>query len=144
MVENDDMTRLAVFFCDSDGDIARQELALLKASGRHRSASRIVSAAKLSYSTRKDMAELRAKLSLDTDIALRLSVLLGNSNESALALLDDNTPYSISQLAISGDDLISLGYSGREIGKTLARLLDAVIEDPSLNTKEALLNILNS
>ena len=144
LVENDDMTRLAVFFCDSDGDIARQELALLKASGRHRSASRIVSAAKLSYSTRKDMAELRAKLSLDTDIALRLSVLLGNSNESALALLDDNTPYSISQLAISGDDLISLGYSGREIGKTLARLLDAVIEDPSLNTKEALLNILNS
>jgi hypothetical protein len=103
-----------------------------------------VDALKLSYSTREDMAKLRARFSSDADVVLRLSVLLGNSNESALALLDDNTPYSISQLAISGDDLISLGYSGREIGKTLARLLDAVIEDPSLNNKVDLINMVRS
>ncbi len=142
--QNDEMSRLSLFFCDSDREAARKELVFLKASGRQRSASYIVDALKLSYSTREDMAKLRARLSSDADVVLRLSVLLGNSNESALALLDDNTPYSISQLAISGDDLISLGYSGREIGKTLARLLDAVIEDPSLNNKVDLINMVNS
>ncbi|MBE6534012.1 MAG: CCA tRNA nucleotidyltransferase [Ruminococcaceae bacterium] len=142
--QNDDLTRLALFFSDTDGDSARKELISLKASSRQRASSAITSAAKLSYSTREDMAKLRAQLSFDADIALRLSVLLGNSKEGALALLDDDTPFSISQLAISGNDLISLGYNGREIGKTLAHLLDEVIKDPSLNTKDALLGILNS
>lgn len=139
--QNDEMTRLALFFSDTNGETARAELASLKASGRQRSAAAIVDAAKLSYSSRKDMARLRAKLSLDADIALRLSVLLGNSSNDALALLDDSTPYSISQLAIGGEDLIALGYSGREIGKTLARLLDEVINNPALNTREALLGL---
>ena len=117
---------------------------MLKASGKQRSASNIVDAAKLEYSSREDMAKLRSKLSDSADIALRLSVLLGNSSEPALALLTDTTPYSISQLAINGSDLISLGYSGRDIGKTLAFLLDAVIKDPSLNSRDKLLEILNS
>jgi tRNA nucleotidyltransferase (CCA-adding enzyme) len=140
-VENDEITRLALFFSDTDGRSARSELSLLKASGRQRSAASIVDAAKQSYVSRKDMASLRASLSLDADIALRLSVLLGNSTTDALALLNDTTPYSISQLAIGGEDLISLGYSGREIGKTLSHLLDEVIKDPTLNTRERLLEL---
>lgn len=139
--ENDEITRLALFFSDTDGRSARSELSLLKASGRQRSAASIVDAAKQSYVSRKDMASLRASLSLDADIALRLSVLLGNSTTDALALLNDTTPYSISQLAIGGEDLISLGYSGREIGKTLSHLLDEVIKDPTLNTRERLLEL---
>ena len=141
-VENDEITRLAVLFCDTDGECARKVLTSLKASGRQRSAAAIVDAAKVCYSSRQDMARLRAALSSDADIALRLSVLLGNSQKNALLLLDDNTPYSISQLAVSGSDLIALGYNGREIGKTLALLLDEVIKDPSLNTKESLLLLL--
>ena len=143
-VENDEMTRLAVLFCDTDGDFARAELVALKASGRQRSVSHVVDAAKLGYYSREDMAKLRARLSLDAELALRLSVLLGNSPESSLSLLDDTTPFSISQLAISGNDLIPLGYSGRDIGKTLARLLDEVIKDPSLNNKKSLLDIVKN
>ena len=139
--DNDEMSRLAVFFCDTDGERAKKELILLKASGRLRASSLIVDAAKQTYSSREDIAKLRARLSNDADIALRLSVLLGNSQESALAFLDDTTPFSISQLAIGGDDLIALGYSGREIGKTLAYLLDEVIKNPSLNNRESLLGM---
>ena len=139
--ENDEITRLALFFSDTDGRSARTELSLLKASGRQRSAASIVDAAKQSYVSRKDMASLRASLSLDADIALRLSVLLGNSTTDVLALLNDTTPYSISQLAIGGEELISLGYSGREIGKMLSHLLDEVIKDPTLNTRERLLEL---
>ena len=139
--QNDEMTRLAVFFSGTDGASARAELTALKASGRQRSASNIVDAAKLCYLTRADMARLRARLSLDADIALRLSVLFGNSPTDSLSLIGDTTPCSISQLAIGGEDLIALGYSGREIGKTLARLLDEVINNPALNTREALLGL---
>jgi tRNA nucleotidyltransferase (CCA-adding enzyme) len=47
---------------------------------------------------------------------------------------------SRSQLALSGNELIDAGVPrGPEVGKTLDRLLDAVLDDPSLNTREALL-----
>lgn len=140
-VENDEITRLALFFSDTSGELTRKELISLKASGRQRSVCYIVDAAKLSYPLREDFTKLRSQLSHDADIALRLSVLLGNSPQSSLEFLNDTTPYSISQLAISGNDLMALGYSGREIGKTLASLLDAVIKNPALNNKESLIDI---
>ena len=140
----DETTRLAAFFSDTDGDNARKELVSLKASRAQRSVCYVVDALKLDLSLREDYVRLRSKLGLDAKIALRLSVLLNNSPESSLAFIDDATPCSISELALSGNDLIALGYSGREIGKTLARLLDEVIKNPSLNSKEALLELLNS
>ncbi|MGI6776979.1 MAG: CCA tRNA nucleotidyltransferase [Acetivibrionales bacterium] len=49
---------------------------------------------------------------------------------------------SIQELAVSGDDLIDTGLKqGRRIGYILNRLMDMVIEDPSLNDKEKLLCI---
>lgn len=140
-VENNDIARLSALFSDADEATARQELIRLKASRKQRSVGLIVEAAKSKISSRKDMAALRARLSNDADIALTLSVLLGNSSDEALSLLDDLTPFSISQLAIGGSDLIALGYSGREIGKELARLLDAVIKEPTLNNRDALLKM---
>ena len=47
---------------------------------------------------------------------------------------------SIRDLAISGSDLIALGMEpGKAIGEMLSALLDAVLENPSLNTKEKLI-----
>jgi tRNA nucleotidyltransferase (CCA-adding enzyme) len=48
-------------------------------------------------------------------------------------------PLTRSDLAISGNDLQSLGASGPRIGQTLAALLDQVLDEPSLNTREQLL-----
>jgi len=46
----------------------------------------------------------------------------------------------IANLAINGRDLMNLGVpEGKEIGEILKKLLDAVIENPKLNTKEKLL-----
>ena len=43
-------------------------------------------------------------------------------------------------LAVSGADLLAMGVpAGPELGRLLSRLLDAVLEDPALNTREALL-----
>ena len=47
---------------------------------------------------------------------------------------------SLKTLAVSGDDLLSLGYpEGREIGRTLSSLLDAVLDERLPNERDALL-----
>ena len=49
---------------------------------------------------------------------------------------------TLKDLAISGSDLIAGGMQpGRKIGETLAALLDKVLEDPDLNTREILLKL---
>jgi hypothetical protein len=43
-------------------------------------------------------------------------------------------------LAVDGDDLRQVGIApGPQLGRTLSALLERVIEDPALNTREALL-----
>jgi len=50
-------------------------------------------------------------------------------------------PLTRSDLAIRGADLQELGIHGPRIGETLATLLDRVLDDPALNTRESLLAI---
>jgi tRNA nucleotidyltransferase (CCA-adding enzyme) len=51
-----------------------------------------------------------------------------------------NSPHRLSDLAVDGADLIELGYAeGPDLGRALDTLLDAVGEDPSLNTRTELL-----
>ena len=45
------------------------------------------------------------------------------------------------QLAIGGVELQQLGLSGPRVGEVLATLLDRVLEEPSLNTRERLLEL---
>ena len=51
----------------------------------------------------------------------------------------ENACLSLKDLAISGHDLMSLGYSGREIGQCLNHLLEQVIDEKLPNEKLALL-----
>jgi hypothetical protein len=49
-------------------------------------------------------------------------------------------PHRLEDLAVDGSDLLELGYDqGPELGRALDSLLDAVVDDPSLNTREQLL-----
>jgi tRNA nucleotidyltransferase (CCA-adding enzyme) len=49
------------------------------------------------------------------------------------------------QLALSGDDLRAAGVApGPELGQLLGRLLEAVLEDPGLNTRDQLLQLVRS
>ncbi|WP_250673202.1 CCA tRNA nucleotidyltransferase [Paraclostridium ghonii] len=51
--------------------------------------------------------------------------------------------YSLKQLALNGSDLKRLGYRGKEIGEKLNLLLNKVIENPNINNKEELNNIIS-
>jgi tRNA nucleotidyltransferase (CCA-adding enzyme) len=55
------------------------------------------------------------------------------------AVRDRRDPVTRADLAVTGRDLEELGLSGKQIGETLASLLDRVLEDPSVNTRERLL-----
>ncbi|MBQ4568844.1 MAG: CCA tRNA nucleotidyltransferase [Ruminococcus sp.] len=75
----------------------------------------------------------------DKKLAYREKVLT-----EAKRIINDGECYSLSQLAINGDDLVSLGYRGKEIGIILNTLLKMVIKGTAENTKESLIKSINS
>lgn len=59
--------------------------------------------------------------------------------------LEKNNAMSLKDLAINGRDLIDAGFEpGKKLGLILNHLLDCVIEDPGMNTKEKLLAVASS
>lgn len=65
--------------------------------------------------------------------------------KSTKKILDDiiknNECYKISQLDITGNDIIKLGVLPKNTGKILNKLLKAVIEEKCVNTKDSLLSL---
>lgn len=87
-----------------------------------------------------------------TDLTyLYLQYLKINNFSSATHLIDiykeilnNDEVFSINKLAITGDDLKELGFSGREIGNKLYEALLFVIENNQKNTKEEILKHLKN
>ena len=63
-------------------------------------------------------------------------------DEIILQLEQENLSFSLKDLMINGNDLISLGLVGKEIGKSLKYLLNAVLNEQVENDKEQLLDFL--
>jgi tRNA nucleotidyltransferase (CCA-adding enzyme) len=57
------------------------------------------------------------------------------------AIRQRRDPLTRADLAITGADLQEIGIQGPRIGETLAALLDRVLRDPALNSRESLLAI---
>ena len=54
--------------------------------------------------------------------------------------LDRKAPFGLKDLAINGNDLLQHGYApGPKIGEKLNELLELVLDEPELNTREELL-----
>lgn len=81
-----------------------------------------------------------------SDVLLYYRNILNIDISNHKALLDEITknrePYKISHLDISGKDIISLGFSGKEVGEKLEFLLTEVIKNPLLNDRPKLLNLI--
>ncbi|MBQ3118903.1 MAG: CCA tRNA nucleotidyltransferase [Clostridia bacterium] len=54
---------------------------------------------------------------------------------------ENSEPFGLKSLKINGNDLKELGYEGKQIGEILNILLEKVIENPELNEKEKLIEI---
>jgi tRNA nucleotidyltransferase (CCA-adding enzyme) len=57
------------------------------------------------------------------------------------AIRERRDPLARGDLAVTGRDLQALGFAGPRLGQVLGVLLDRVLDDPALNTPEALLAI---
>ena len=65
---------------------------------------------------------------------------LSGVTETYQGILKRGECTSLKMLAVSGKDLINAGHpAGPALGALLERLLDCVLKDPTLNTKEKLL-----
>ncbi len=65
----------------------------------------------------------------------------GQSCRELKAVLKSGECFSMKHLAVTGDDLLELGLSGRELGEMLRFLLDYVIEYPDNNRRDLLLSL---
>jgi tRNA nucleotidyltransferase (CCA-adding enzyme) len=60
----------------------------------------------------------------------------------ALLVQEASQPHRLADLAVDGSDLLALGYrEGPELGATLERLLDRVVDDPGENERGRLLEL---
>ncbi len=83
----------------------------------------------------------------DYDILCDYARLSGKSHEIipiAKNIMDNDEAYKLSQLEISGRDIAKLGFSGEEIGQKLEFLLDLVMHNPELNTRENLIKLISN
>ncbi|MGN0526802.1 MAG: CCA tRNA nucleotidyltransferase [Acutalibacteraceae bacterium] len=106
--------------------------------------------------------ELKKQLKTKTPDDIRTLLIIKKSDRGALSedyrdisegtkknllwlqeIQDNNECCTISQLAVTGNDLIKKGITGQEVGNTLNRLLDAVIEGKVQNSKDDLLTLVN-
>ena len=67
---------------------------------------------------------------------------LDKMEELAREIAEENC-FTLSSLKISGADLLALGFKGKQIGDTLNKLLDEVIEERLPNEREALIGKAN-
>jgi len=81
------------------------------------------------------LAEYRALVSCgNADDVLRVRA-------TAERILSSGDCVSLSSLAVSGNDLLSLGFRGRAVGDCLARLFDGVLRGETENRRDVLMNL---
>lgn len=69
----------------------------------------------------------------------RISVI-DSMQETARKIIEEDQCLKVTDLAVSGYDMMELGLSGAEIGKTLNALLEAVLNEETENTRESLIS----
>jgi tRNA nucleotidyltransferase (CCA-adding enzyme) len=63
----------------------------------------------------------------------------GDKPRRCTAIIANGDCLHVKDLCVNGKDLLNIGLNGKEIGDVLARMLDIVLRDPTLNTKDKLL-----
>lgn len=85
-------------------------------------------------------ADAKAKLEKPNSDTLNTLSALGEAERIYGDILAAGECFSLKDLKITGSDLIAMGFKpGPRLGETLNTLLQEVVEEPALNTREALL-----
>ena len=99
--------------------------------------------AEITNSSEHTDVKARLMLSKYGELANDAALLRENHELSAVISAEraKNPCVKISDLAVSGNDLISIGITPKSIGSIMQKLLNLVIKNPSLNEKSKLLSI---
>jgi tRNA nucleotidyltransferase (CCA-adding enzyme) len=143
-VPPDETMRLALFLRREDYEEILRDL---RASNHEISAvSQLIKFLPAKISSRYEIKKILNEMSLENfEKLLTLKEVTQNESmsparEEVRDILEKNECFLLRDLAVNGDDLADAGVPrGKIMGETLARLLDAVMRDPSLNSKERLL-----
>ncbi|HIZ10499.1 MAG TPA: CCA tRNA nucleotidyltransferase [Candidatus Eubacterium faecavium] len=88
------------------------------------------------------IADLKAHNTKKAEVHAEIQTL-ERLKEEALALIRRGDPYRVCDLAVNGNDLMALGFSGRDIGDKLQEILALVLEDKLKNEKSEILSYLS-
>lgn len=67
---------------------------------------------------------------------------LDELEELGVQIMEEKSCFKISDLAVNGNDMIEMGYSGSEIGRALEFALDGVIDELVVNGRQELIDYL--
>ena len=135
--------RLGFFLCGADEQTAREILRSLKVSGALTVAALcVVRGAGRIIAEPSDARRLIGECGAHAKNAAAASSILGNSPADAPLWVEKNqAPCKVSELEITGRDILSLGAIGKDVGRVLEFLLECVIENPSLNEHDVLTDL---
>ena len=141
--------RMALFLRPlQDISKARQILQRMKCSNAYMSSVlNLLQTEDMPVKDRIDMRYLLASLTVDFDMYVHYNTAFRSTDDAQkqyTEVTSDTYAYTLSQLKITGKDLLALGYKGKEIGETLHTLLEMVMQEKIHNTKEELLQALQS
>ncbi len=143
----EDTARLGFLLCETDSDTARGILDSLRCSAKQiKGALAVVNNHAACIDSPETARRLFTTAGIYAPAAARASEILGSSPAGAYGRVmhEQCTPHSLRDLRINGKDIAAMGARGKFIGEVLETLLQEVIADPSLNTKEILLPMAQS
>ncbi len=83
-------------------------------------------------------------LELYLKVAESLDIITEAERDEISSIAHSGVVYKLSQLAIGGRELLSLGISGKAVGEALELALDAVISGECKNTKDELFGVIKN
>ncbi len=90
----------------------------------------------------RDLIEVKRadKLAQNPDMTQQELVNLDITQSELDAVIEKGEPFSLKDLAVNGNDMLSLGLCGKQIGNALDLLLDKVINNELVNNRNVLID----
>lgn len=147
-----EMRELSLFAlsCDNPAEAYISAMQRLRSDNKRKGfGASVLSAINLPSSTREELHLLLVRCGAECAVGvLNLKRLLGVSNAVDMDLLmniiDSGECYKVADMKINGEDLMSLGICGKNIGRTLETLLVKIASGEIKNEREELLSFVTS
>ncbi len=148
-MRSEPLIRMISLFDGVGGESYRAAMQRLRTDSATRDLGAIVLDCESNYKTDSElglrilMSELGAEIA---EIRLKLEYILGKREWDSVGKVDDiiaaRLPYRISDLDISGADVLAFGLRGAAVGRTMRKLLHLVMEGRLKNERAAILSAL--